>query len=269
MIQDLFKYAPFNKIRVSPELASSDISCVMLENGIIDLSIWKDDNEIKRILEDVTIAAIFCHSDINIVNQVNSNSIYKIRHLINNDNFDDVIGDIHLRGYELLDDYVIDLESLDDRALMILQRIKDVKLNKYYSTRVWDNVFIDFNNYEKVLTTLKVLEYVNRNNCYGTVKCNECEAYGICNILPKATGSVRNIIANQERCKLLIELATPISERYMSAEAFSQIMSAVSKDVNILGGEMANNNVMINGLTSALLKVLSHLNKGDDSLCEE
>lgn len=234
------------------------------KNAIIDVTNLNDGNEIIKLIEEVNIPIFFASSNKFINDYIKNNSLFVLKTLINNENIDTIL------NYQQ-SEIILDLENLSNKSIDKLIKLKNINIEKYYSENPLANIFININENgifvkNKSEDFIDKCNNINKNNMTGAVKCYNCEAYGICNIMPyefhisETEKTISPIFQDDSRCYKLQDLSNFGDTKMLTAAQLEGILSGISNSHTELSSTLGNNNVLLYDLTEALLKLIGDNN---------
>lgn len=254
----MFRKARFIKESdpIKVEFVVNFINNNIIDNGVVDLT-NVDYKDVVSILSIVEKPVSYCSSDLDMVNYVRENSIYKIRTLINDKNIKDILD----KSINLINGVEIDIENLSNDGIDTLIKL-NVDVKKYYSTNIIDSIFVNVTDKRVYVGDnddkwLEKISKVNKNSITGSVKCSDCPAYGICTMYPRSVKfgkeyNIGRIIDNDIRCYKLQELADRNKNKVVEFGVMKNVLKDTSEDLESLRKSIENNNMLLFEITNAL-----------------
>lgn len=252
----------FRKLRVTNYSTTVEDLAKRLEesiiaNGVVDITRMSCDDA-SKLIDMVKTPIKFVSSDSNQVTEIENKTIFKINTLINKNNINDILKFIR-------NDVVIDFNSLDVQQIRTISRVRDLNIERYYSQNPLMNIFLNIGDYiyldDKDENFILKCILMDKNQMVGSVKCKNCEAYGICDITPKdfhispTDTSISVSFQNDERCYELQNLVNFGENKVLSSNQLKVIVQSLDSTLTDFKNALGSNNVFLLELSNVLEQI--------------
>lgn len=240
----------------------------VMRNGIIDITNL-DNSMATELIDKSEIPWTFVSSNADQIKYIKDETPFSITALINHDNFKDMI----LIPQQTS---IIEFNTLTEEELRIVADIKTISVERYYSDNPLINVFVNL-TVENGFTIegrsehfVKECENTYKNAMVGAVKCRNCEAFGICDMIPgeyhtsEDKKEVSVFFSDDLRCYGLQNLVNFGDNKVLSSGQLKVILSALDTPLSSLREQLGQNSLFTLELSKQLENICKILSESGD-----